>query len=318
MRARVAAWWRTPPTRFVRGIVQRYARARMPLLAAALAYYAAFALGPLLLLLGGWLALALRARPELVAPYRSALVDVLGQLLPLELDPQALVDASFGVIVGQLGEGAVLRTVLSVLVLLWATSGFLASLQIALELIFDVRRPRGFFRKRAIGLLLVVLAAGFVVVEVVGGALGGAAVRAWTQLQQLAAAYELPLPEVRLPVAFDLLRALAATAVFALAFRFLPRRGSDAVGAWIGAAACTVSLVAMRQVLLATFSVERVNLVYGAVTSVVVLLLWLYVALWLFLMGAVLAAEIARTRRRRARAAELPRTLARIDREGAA
>lgn len=318
MRARAALWWRTPQARFVRGIVRRYARARMPLLAAALAYYAAFALGPLLLLLGGWLALALRARPDLVAPYRSALVDVLGQLLPLELDPQALVDASFGVIVGQLGAGAVLRTALSVLVLLWATSGFLASLQIALELIFDVRRPRGFFRKRAIGLLLVVLAAAFVVVEVIGGALGGAAVRAWTQLQQLAAAYELPLPEVRLPVAFDLVRALAATAVFALAFRFLPRRGSDAVGAWIGAAACTASLVAMRQVLLATFSVERVNLVYGAVTSVVVLLLWLYVALWLFLMGAVLAAEVARTRRRRARAAGLPRTLARIDGEGGA
>jgi len=35
----------------------------------------------------------------------------------------------------------------------------------------------------------------------------------------------------------------------------------------------------------------------------VVWLLWLYAALWLFLMGAVLAAEVARARRRGRRAA---------------
>lgn len=294
-------WKRTAIGRFAFGTVQRYGRARLPLLAAALAYYAAFALGPLLLLLGGWLALALRARPEVATPYREALVDLVGQLLPLEVDPQALVDASFAAIVGQLGEGAVLRSVLSVVVLLWASSNFLASLQVALELVFDVRNPRGFLRKRAVGLLLVVAAAAFVAVEVIGGALGGAAIRAWAQVRDALGVYDVALPNVRLPASFDLVRAAAMTAVFALAFRYLPRRGSDAVGAWIGALACTMSLLAMRQLLLASFSVERVNLVYGAVTGVVVLLLWLYAALWLFLMGAVLAAEVARARRRHAR-----------------
>lgn len=305
MRARLGEASRTPPGRFARGVLRRYARARLPLLAAALAYYAAFALGPLLLLLGGWLALALRTRPEVAEPYRMALVELVAQLLPLELDPQALVDASFAAIVGQLGEGALLRSVLSVAVLLWASSSFLASLQVALEAIFDVRRPRGFLRKRALGLLLVVAAAAFVAVEVIGGALGGAALRAWAQVRELAAAAELALPELRLPAAFDLLRAVAATAVFAAAFRFLPRHGSDAVGAWVGAVLCTVSLVAAREALLASFSLERVNLVYGAVTGVVVLLLWLYLALWLFLMGAVVAAEVARARRRHARATGL-------------
>ncbi|MDF1522009.1 MAG: YhjD/YihY/BrkB family envelope integrity protein [Trueperaceae bacterium] len=311
MPGRLAAWSTTPAGRFAMGLGRRYARARVPLLAAALAYYATFALGPLLLLLGGWLALALRASPELAAPYRAALVDLVGQLLPLEMEPQALVDASFTAIVSQLGEGAVLRSVLSVLVLLWASSAFLASLQIALELIFDVRRPRGFLRKRAVGLLLVVAAAAFVVVEVVGGALGGAAAQAWARLREVAGGYDLTLPDLRLPAAFDLVRAAGATAVFALAFRYLPRRGSDAVGAWIGAAACTVSLVATRQVLLSSLSFERVNLVYGAVTGIVVVLLWLYAALWLFLMGAVIAAEVTRVRRLAARAARLPRTLGR-------
>ncbi|MDA0699690.1 MAG: YihY/virulence factor BrkB family protein [bacterium] len=284
------------------GLVSRYERARVPLLAASLAYYAAFALGPLLLLLGGWLALALRNRPELVAPYREALTELTAQLLPLQVDPASLVDASFAVIVGQLGEGALIRSALSVLVLLWASSSFFASLQIALELIFEVRRPRGFFRKRAVGLLLVVAVAFFVVVELLGGALAAGATQLWTQLRSFAAGFDVALPALRLPGAFDLLRAIAATAAFALAFRFLPGRGSDLVGALVGGVACTLSLIAMRAILLATFSIERVNLVYGVVTGLVVWLLWLYAALWLFLMGAVLAAEVARERRRSRRA----------------
>ena len=298
MRARLDAWSRHPAGRFVVGLATRYGRARVPLLAASLAYYAAFALGPLLLLLGGWLALALRNRPELAEPYRAALTDLTAQLLPLQVEPQALVDSSFQLIVSQLGEGAFVRSALSVLVLLWASSNFFASLQIALEMIFEVRSPRGFFRKRAVGLLLVVAVAVFVGFELLGGALLAAGAEAWTRLRDFAAGFEVALPAARVPVAFDLLRALSSTAVFALAFRYLPGHGSDPVGALIGAIACTVSLTAMQAVLVAGFSFERVNLVYGVVTGVVVWLLWLYAALWLFLMGAVLAAEVARVRRR--------------------
>ncbi len=298
MRARLDAWSRQPAGRFVLGLVSRYGRVRVPLLAAALAYYAAFALGPLLLLLGGWLALALRNRPELAEPYREALTDLIAQLLPLQVDPEGLVETSFALIVSQLGEGAFVRSALSVLVLLWASSNFFASLQIALEMIFEVPSPRGFFRKRAVGLLLVLAVAAFVGFELLGGALLAGAAEVWTRLRDFAAGFDVALPAARLPAAFDLLRALSSTAVFALAFRYLPGRGSDLVGALIGAVACTLSLTAMQAVLVASFSLERVNLVYGVVTSVVVWLLWLYAALWLFLMGAVLAAEVARIRRR--------------------
>ncbi|MFU8888331.1 MAG: YhjD/YihY/BrkB family envelope integrity protein [Trueperaceae bacterium] len=302
MRARLDTCSRHPAGRFVLGLVSRYGRARVPLLAASLAYYAAFALGPLLLLLGGWLALALRNRPQLAEPYREALTELTAQLLPLQVDPQALVDTSFQLIVSQLGEGAFVRSALSVLVLLWASSNFFASLQIALEMIFEVPSPRGFFRKRAVGLLLVLAVAVFVGFELLGGALLTGAAEVWARLRAFAMGFDVALPAARLPAAFDLLRALSSTAVFALAFRYLPGRGSDLVGALIGAVACTLSLTAMQAVLVAGFSFERVNLVYGVVTGVVVWLLWLYAALWLFLMGAVLAAEIARVRRRARRA----------------
>jgi membrane protein len=297
MRARLDTWSQHPAGRFGLSLISRYARVRVPLLAASLAYYAAFALGPLLLLLGGWLALALRNRPELAEPYREALTDLTAQLLPLQVDPQALVDASFALIVSQLGEGAFVRSALSVLVLLWASSNFFASLQIALEMIFEVPSPRGFFRKRAVGLLLVVAVAVFVGFELLGGALLAGAAEVWTRVRDFAAGFDVALPAARLPAAFDVLRALSSTVVFALAFRYLPGRGSDLVGAVIGAVACTLSLHVMQAVLVAGFSLERVNLVYGVVTGLVVWLLWLYAALWLFLMGAVLAAEVARARR---------------------
>jgi membrane protein len=306
MRDRLAAFGRAPAGRFLSGLVSRYGRARVPLLAASLAYYAAFALGPLLLLLGGWLALALRDRPQLAAPYRDALTDLTSHLLPLQVDPGDLVDTSFALIVGQLGEGALLRSALSVVVLLWASSNFFASLQIALELIFEVRRPRGFVRKRIVGLLLVVGVALFVVIELLGGALAAGAMQLWTQLRSFAAGFDVVLPAIRLPAAFEGVRAIAATAVFTLAFRYLPGRGSDLIGALVGGIACTLSLQVMRMVLLATFSIERVNLVYGVVTGLVVWLLWLYAALWLFLMGAVLAAEVARARRRARRHLAVP------------
>jgi membrane protein len=289
---------RAAALRFAAALIERYQRARLPLLAAALAYYAAFALGPLLLLLGGWLALALRDRPELAEPYRASLVELVGQLLPLEEAPVALVDSSFALIVTQLGSGAVLRSLVSVAVLLWASSSFFASLQIALALIFDVQRPRGFLRTRAVGLLLVFGVAAMIAIELVGGALIGAIDGGWNALRSAAAAFDVALPGLRLPGAFDLLRALVGTTVFVLAFRFLPERGSDWVGAIIGGVACSLSLVGTRALLLASFSLERMNLVYGVVTSVVVWLAWLYAALWLFLQGAVLAAEVTRARRR--------------------
>ena len=266
------------------------------MLAAALAYYAAFALGPLLLLLGGWLAVALRDRPELSEPYRAALIELVEQLLPLEAAPVELVDASFAAIVAQLGDGAVLRSSISVLVLLWASSNFFASLQIALALIFEVERPRGYLRNRAVGLLLVFGVAAIIGIELVGGALIGAAEGGWNLLRSAASSFDLTLPALRLPGAFDLLRTLLGTTVFVLAFRYLPERGSDLVGAIVGGVTCSLSLIGMRALLLASFSFERVNLVYGVVTGLVVSFAWLYAALWLFLQGAVLAAEITRLR----------------------
>jgi len=285
-----------PAGAFGLALLRRYRDSNVAMLAAALAYYAAFSLGPLLLLLGGWLGVVLRGRPELAEPYREALETLVIQVFPLTDDAAVLVQQSVDSIVQQLGEGALLRTVASLLVLLWAASNFFASLQLAFERIFAVEIQRGFLRNRLVAILLVLGVAAFVAVEVVGATIGDAAGQLWSGATDRLAAFGVFLPQWRLPAAFSPLRLAVGVGVLTLAFRWLPRQHSDWLSALIAGVFGAVALAALRQALVIGFSVERINLIYGVVTGVVVLLLWLYLAMLVVLVAATLAAELARRR----------------------
>lgn len=156
---------------FLKRTYARAQRSRLQMLAASLAYYAAFSLGPLLLLLGGWLAVVLERQPDLANDYRAALTHLVDQLLPLQVDAADLVANSFDLVVNELGQGAVLRTIVSLLVLLWASGNFFTSLQHALEAIFEVSDLRNFWRKRLVAVALVGAVVAVIGVEVVGDAL---------------------------------------------------------------------------------------------------------------------------------------------------
>ena len=302
--ARLRGWIGDTPVDLARGLVHRFRASRVPVLAAALAYYAAFSLGPLLLLLAGWLAIVLRTQPELGIQYREALVALLEQVLPLQVDSVDLVDRSFTLIVDQLSQGALLRTVVSLVILVWAASNFFTSLQLALEMIFDVREGRGFWRKRLVGVVSVVAVATVVLVEVVGGLVMSSVARiSELAVDQLARFNIAPPsgPEFGGGLTLDVLRIAIAFGAFTLAFRWLPRRGSDWLGAAVGGAFSTAGILIMRQVLLTIFDPERFNLIYGVVTGLLAVLMWLYLALLFVLLGALLAAEISALRRRRAR-----------------
>jgi membrane protein len=291
--------------RVARRLIRRYRRARVSTLAAALAYYAAFSLGPLLLLLGGWLGSVLRDRPELAARYREALAQILAPVLPEGVESLDLVQRSFEVVVDQLTQGTLLRGALSVVVLLWAASGFFASLQRALEVIFEVSETRGFLRTRGVAMLLIAGVALVIALELIGGTL---ATWGWRTLQSATAGLEgvglsLPGPPAVLtdPGPWRLVLAVAA---FAACFRWLPRRTARWDGSLLGATISVAGLELMGVLLPLALDESRFNLVYGVIASLVVLLLWLYLALLLFLLGAVVAAEASAEGRRRARQRE--------------
>lgn len=282
---------------FLLRLYKRFNASRLPLLAAALAYYAAFSLGPLLLLLAGWFRIFLRNRPDLLAQYRLALTDLVAQLMPLQDNGAELVSQSFDAIVAQMSEGALIRSIISVLVLVWASSNFFASLQLALEVIFDVPKMRGFWRKRVVAVLLVATVALVIGIEVIGGLLS-------TSLNQLSLlittqlhAFNLNVPTLRITwgqgVWTEGIRFIVATTVFTVCFRYLPRRSSSWLGATVGAVFSTTSIVVMRYIFERTFNPEQFNLIYGVVTSLLAILLWLYFALLMFLVGALIVAEIS-------------------------
>ena len=294
---------------FLLRLYKRYDMSRLPLLAAALAYYAAFSLGPLLLLLAGWLSVFLRNRPELAAQYRTALTDLVAQLLPLQENSEALVSQSFDVILTQLNQGAVLRSIISILILLWASSNFFTSLQLALEVIFDVPQMRGYWRKRGVAVLLVASVALVIGVELIGGLLSSSINEFSSLIAGWLKEHNLPAADFRIRWGQGLwteaIRFVIATSVFTLCFRYLPRQSSSWLGALIGAVFSTASILVMRFIFETSFSLERFNLIYGVVTSLLVVLLWLYFALLMFLVGALLVAEISQQVRPREFGAQL-------------
>ncbi len=287
----------SPAGSFLNRLYHRFQASHLPLLTAALAYYAAFSLGPLLLLLAGWISVVLTRRPELAMQYQLALADLVAQITPPQSNSEELVRQSFEVIFSQFSEGAFLRSAISFLVLIWASSNFFASLQYALEIIFNVSQARSFWRKRLVALFLVMMVALVISVEVIGGLF----ISALRQLGDLIISglarlsIALPVPNFAWEQALwtELLRIVITTLTFTLCFRYLPKTSSTWVGALFGALFSTLSIILMQRILPIFFQFERFNLIYGVVTSLLLVLLWLYLTLLLFLLGALLVAEVS-------------------------
>lgn len=276
---------------------RRFQAARLNLLAAGLAYYAAFSLGPLTLILAGFLGTFLRARPDLAEQYQAAIAILLGQVLPLEVDLSLLLHQSLERIVSQLNEGVIVRNILSFLTLLWASTNFFTVLQLALELVFEVQVARNYWRKRLVAVFLVAAVALVIATEVV-------LVFASSLINRLLTLFYVFLENLGFIVptsnfilgqglVAEVLRFVIAITAFGLCFRYLPKRSSTWLAAVLGASFSVISIRVLQIFFTQYFSLERFLVIYGFVTSLLVILLWLYSSLLLFLMGAVLTAVIS-------------------------
>ena len=156
---------------------------------------------------------------------------------------------------------------------------------------------RGFWRKRVVAVLLVATVALVIGVELIGGLLTTSINELSTLIGNQLHAFNIALPVYRISWGqgwwTDSVRFIVATTVFTVCFRYLPRRASSWRGALIGAVFSTASILIMRTIFEATFNLERFNLIYGVVTSLLAILLWLYFALLMFLVGALIVAEIS-------------------------
>lgn len=186
---------------------------------------------------------------------------------------------------------------IGLLLTLWAASGGVAALADGLNAMYDVVEDRGFVKKRAIALGLLVA----VVLLMVGGAaaiLAGPAIIRSVGLGPVAGI-------LRWPIAF-----VMVVALFWMIYAFLPNRtrpggrGKALVGAVVGALVW-LAVTAGFRFYVANFG--SYSATYGAVGAVIVLMLWLYLTALSILFGGEVASVLEGVRERGGREAEARR-----------
>ena len=175
----------------------------------------------------------------------------------------------------------------SLLAVLWSASGGVQGLVKGLNMVYDERETRGFFKLRGLSLLLTL---GAIVVAVVALALI-AVFPGFVDGLGLGRAGELAASIGRWVVL-----ALLMLAALAVVYRFAPDRANPR-WRWVSWGA----VVALVLWLLGSFGFSyyvdnfgKYNQTYGALAAVIILLLWLFLSAFVVLLGAELDAETER------------------------
>jgi membrane protein len=251
-------------------------------LGAALAFYTALSMSPLVVLLL-WFASALGegAQRQLVAQI------------------QALVGPDAGEAIRGIVENADARPglgnvagVVSLVTLVASVSGVFSQLQYALNRIWNVKAAPGrsglwpWIRKRLLS-IGVFASVGFVLVV-------SLALTAFVAAASEYASGVLPGSDAVWQAVTFVLSLVVTAAVFAILFRFLPDATVGWRETWIGAVATAVLFAIGRSAIGLYLGQSSVGSAYGAAGSFMVLLVWVYYASLIVFMGAELTKVLAR------------------------
>jgi membrane protein len=255
-----------------------------PRLAAALAYYTAFSLAPVLVIVVAVAGLAFgvaEVRMALVEQVRGMLGDGGGELVRGMLEAAAEPKES------------VVAIVLAFVTLLFGASGLFAQLQDALNTVWEVERKTG---RGFVGLLkdrflsfTMVLGVGFLLLVSLVLAAALQALQAFAQghLGALAPALQ----------ALGFVLDLGLTALlFAMLFKFLPDVELEWNDVWAGSLATAVLFTIGKLALGAYIGRGAVGSAYGAAGSLAIVLIWVYYSAQILLFGAELTQVYARQR----------------------
>ena len=246
-----------------------------PSMGAGIAYYTAFSVAPLLVIVISIAGVFLGK--DMASGY------VYGQLADI-LGPQGAESVSVMVEHAQDTRTGVIAPLISVALLLVGATSVFAELQTDLDRIWKapaVKRQTGLwslFRRRLLSLGLVVSIGFLLLVSLVVSAAVTALARWWSGwLEDFAWVLH----------AVDFVVSLAATAtMFALMYRILPRVRIGWEDVWVGSIA-TALLFTIGKLLVGFYIGEsRVTTGFGTAGSLVILLVWVYYSAQIFLLGA--------------------------------
>ena len=253
---------------------------KCPMRAAALSYYTAFALPPLLILLT-MIAGAIWSPDEVVRAIQAQFAGMIG--------PDGAATVRDMISTSEQSNGA-LGTILGFAGLLFGATGALISLQDALNAVWEVKQDpkatgiRHFVLKRllslgmilGLGFLLIVSLALSAALSALGDAIGNSSV----VIQGVGVAVSLAV----------------LTVIFAAIFKFLPDTDVRWRDVWVGALVTAVLLEVGKVLLGLYLGSKNPGSAFGAASALAVLLVWIYYAAMLVLLGAELTQALAARR----------------------
>lgn len=243
-------------------------------LSAALSYYTLFSLAPLVTI-----AVAIAG---LVADEHAVQHEVLGQFQGLLGQPGAEAVASMLESARQPTQGAI-ATVLSVLTLIVVSMGMFSELQDALNLIWRIPEKRGaaFWRalKSRVLSFILVIGSGFLllvslIMSALLAALGKFILRA------------MPGPQFILTLVDSVVSLTVITLLFALMFKVLPDAYVAWRDVWVGAVATGILFTIGKWAIGLYLGGSAMASIYGAASSLMIILVWVYYSAMIFFLGA--------------------------------
>lgn len=238
-------------------------------LAAALAYYTAISLAPLLVLSVILLRFVTDNAQAVIERQMGMLMGPTGQSMAKEMIEHA-----------QTSGGGVLASIVSFLVLLWGASYVFAELQDSMNTIWEVKTKQDVgwgvvIKKRFLSLAMVFGVAFLLLVSLVVSTVLSAVV---TRIAGEGRVVGFLLDAV--------LTIGVATLLFAAIFRFLPDAKIAWKDVWVGAALTAVLFTVGKYLLTIYLTKGSTASAYGAAGSLAAVLIWVYYSAWIMFFGA--------------------------------
>jgi membrane protein len=272
----------------LKGTVTEFIEDECLTMAAAIAYYTAFSLPPLLVLtvtVAGWIWSA----EAVTSQVEQQVSDVIGEAGWVQV--REMMDAA-----GEQRSGP--AAIVGIIALLFGATGVMMQLQASLNKAWEVQPDpqqggvKAFAFKRLLSLAMIVAVAFLLLVSLV----------LTTVLQAMAGVIATWLPEWMAswaPLAIDTVVSLIIfTLLFGAMFRWLPDADVRWRDTWIGAGVTAVLFIVGKFALGLYFGMSDTGQ-YGAAASFVLLLLWAYYSAAIFLFGAEFTQVWARRHGRR-------------------
>ena len=259
-------------TQLLKETVTAWMADKAPRMGAALAYYTAFSLAPLLVLSFSLVSLIYTNHADAVASITEQAKNTIGpkavgavqEILNHAPSPQA---ASWG-------------TVISIVILLFSASSAFGELQDSLNQIWQVPPQKQAFlamiRQRLLSFGMVLILGFFMLVSLVLS----------TVTETLSHWVLIPFPAVGLELANNTLSFLIFTGLFATMFRLLPDAPITWRDVFPGALFSAVLFIVGKQLLAWYVGKSTTFSSYGAAGSFVVILLWVYYSAQILYLGA--------------------------------